>query len=243
VIYGGAVTGNLNAHSISLLIRGIAGGETVDIGLRDASSGAVQLAQTVVCTTAYQYIQIHGVIPADIDQQFCLDVDAGDAIGFIAAQLEEGPRCTYPIPNVATAAAATRSQDVLDLAVSPEDTSGRVECTLTPIDWSGVQMGADATVISRVTTADDILHADSADTGGWASSDGTTQVTETTTPPADGVSRVVKVEWKTGRESIEVAGAVASAAYDGARAGSGAYRLASAASVIVKDLKVYEDVP
>jgi hypothetical protein len=145
---------------------------------------------------------------------------------------------------VATAAAATRNQDVLDLAVTPLSAQGAIEVSITPVDWSGVEPGADVTVVTRAGGADDLLHAESAATGGWATSDGSTQIVEGTTPPADGVAQAVRVEWRTGStESVSVDGATSQAVYDGARAGAGVYRVApTVASVTIANLKIYEDV-
>lgn len=241
VVYGGAATGSGPAvHSLSVLMRGSAGGESVDIGLRDASSGAVQNCGTVALTTAWQRFQIHGVTPNDTDQVFALDCDAGDTIYFIAPQLEAGSRCTTPIPNWATAASAARAAEVLTTSHTPGDTTGRLSVDVAPLGWDGTDLGADARVLSRAGGASGLLLIEDG-TGGHEATDGTNTVTEATVPATDGTYQTAQTRWGGGALRVQVDGDETSGSYDGALEGSGAMTVApDQGEVAVRDLRAYE---
>jgi hypothetical protein len=235
-IYGGAATATTGAHSLSCYLRGAAGGESVDICLRDASSGALQVCDTVALTTGWVRYFVHGVTPDDTDQVFCLDCDAGDTVYFTLPQLEAGARCTSPIPNWATAAAATRIADTLDPPLTPSDAQGALECGVTPIHWADTEAG-DCLIVDRVTGTGELLRADSA--GGLATDDGTTEVRDTTTALVDGTRVAAQVSWGPSLDLV-VDGTRETGAYDGALGGSGLLRLeADLAEVAVDSIKVY----
>jgi hypothetical protein len=236
VIYGGATTGDTNAQCIMVAIRGDAGGESVDLGLRDASTGTVQNLQTIICTTSYQVITVENQTPSDTDMQWCLDCDAGDTIYFVASQLEEGAVLTTQIPNRATAAALVRPQDVFDLSETPDDVQGSIELTITPQNWGGSDAGT-PTILTRATGSPALIYIDGS--GNWASDlDGTTTLSSGVAA-ADGTSHTIRLRWVGDQMSIDVNGTRISATYDGALDGSGVWRLAADAPVRVKDLKVY----
>ncbi len=133
IVISGGASANTNAHSLQVLIRGAAGGETVTLSLRDASDGSRVACAVITCTTAWQHIRAHAVIPTDTDMQWCLACEAGDTILFIGGQCEEGARCTSLIPCFAYAAGATRAAETLDLGWTPSDVAGAVEATITPL--------------------------------------------------------------------------------------------------------------
>jgi hypothetical protein len=238
IIYGGAQTGNTAAHCLAVAIRGGTGGESVDLGLRDASTGTVQNLETIACTTSYQVVTVENATPSDTDMQWCLDCDAGDDIYFVAAQLEEGIVPTTIMPNSATAAAFVRPQDVLDLSETPNDDQGSIELTVIPQDWGGTEAGT-PTILTRATGAPALLYVDGS--GYWASDlDGTTTLSSGVTP-VDGTSHIIRLRWGAGVMSIDVDGTRVSAAYDGALDGSGLWRLATDAPVRIKNLKTYRN--
>ena len=247
VIYGGALTGAGPAvHSLSVLLRGAVGGESVDVGLRDAGTGAVQNAGTVVCATDYQHVQIHGVAPADVDQQFCLDCDAGDTVYFIAPQLEAALRCTTPIPNWAAAAAAVRAWDDVVLAHDPDDEQGSLELVITPHGWSGAEAGG-VGFGYLVGGGFAILYVQG---GTWRCNlDGTTPM-DSGVAPVDGVAHRLRVRWiATGLMSIEIQNAATGAvlgrteaAYDGTLRFAGTWEFISgSAGYTIRDVIAYRN--
>ena len=238
--YSGALTANTNPHSLGVIARCQSAG--CQLGLRDSVTG-VFTALASLSAAGYTWVTFNGVTPGSADEQFCIHVPDNNWVLFVAAQLEEGTRATYPIPNVATAAAATRNQDVFATSWTPSNTQGEVRASVTPRGFSGVEAGADVTVVTRAGGADDLLHAESASTGGWATGDGTTQLTSATVPPATGVEQAVKVQWSGAGQVLEVGSNREVGAYDGARAASGVMQVApTVASVTVKDLKAYDEV-
>jgi hypothetical protein len=237
VIYGGTQNGNANAHCITVAIRGAAGGESVDLGLRDVSAGTVQNLQTIVCTTSYQLITVENQTPADTDMQWCLDCDAGDTVYFVAAQLEEGAVPSTIAPNSATGGALIRPQDVLDLSETPSDTQGSIELTVTPQDWGGTDAGT-PTILTRATGSPAQLYVGAG--GTWcADLDGTTTL-NSTVAPVDGVAQTIRLRWVGSRMSIDVNGTRVTETYNYAIDGSGVWRLAADAPVRVRNLRTYQ---
>jgi hypothetical protein len=242
VLYGGGATGGATAHSLSCYLRGEAGGETVVVGLRDPTDGAVQVGVTATLTTAWVRYSVDALVPADTDQQFCLDCDAGDTVYAVLQQLEQAPVISSPIPNWATAAGATRNQTTLALAVTPADGAGSIELTVTPDGWSAAEAGTVA-LLTRATGSPASL---TCTTGTWqAALDGTTTL-DSTVAPAAGVAHRIRLRWTAATMSIEVRLASTDAvlarvdgAYDGALNGTGAWTLAAGAPVSVKNLKCY----
>ncbi len=237
--YGGALTANTNAHALTVAIRGVAGGESVDLCLRDSSSGVLQVVQVITCTTSYQVVQVTATPDAN-DQQWCLDVDGGDTVYAVMMQLEEGAYPSSPIPNSATAATATRAQDVLDTGLTPRDACGSVAAILKPIGWGGATPGADAQVVTRSGGAASLIRYESDGAGSWASQDGTSTVSPSVAP-ADGVENATRMCWRTGEFSLTVDGGRASDVYDGVLAASGTLRVASEVPVLVKDFELYQN--
>lgn len=238
VVYGGAVTANTNPHSLSVIMRGDGGGESVDIGLRDVSSGVVQNVGSVALTTSWQRFEINGAVPADTDQQFALDCDAGDTIYFIASQLEEGSLCTTPIPNWATAAAAARVAETLTTAHTPQDEKGSIEATITPLGWSGGQ-GGTAFLIDRSGTSGYLIYPSSG--GTYRFFDTSNQLVGIATP-ADGVAETVRTRWKGASRSIEDSGGRVSGSYTGSLRSSGTITIApSAKESAIARLKAYQN--
>lgn len=238
IIYGGAATGADNpAHSFSALLRGHAGGEEVDVGLRDASSGAWQNAGTATLTTAWQLFQFPGITPGEADRVFALKCDANDTIYFVGAQLEEGPTCSDLIPNWATAGGTQRNADDCVLGDAPEATGGSIELSVTPDGWSGAEAGTPGLLyLSGGGTA--VLYVTD---GTWqAAIDGTT-VLDSGVAPADGVEQTIRLRWTLdGQMSIDVDGTRVSAAYDGTLQASGSWELLAGAQCTVRDVHLYD---
>lgn len=243
IMYGGAQTGNVNAHSISVWIRGAAGGESVDVGVRDVSSGAMQNVQTVVCTTGYQKVTLHGFVPGDTDRQFALDCDAGDTIYHIGAHMEESPRCTSPIPNWSAVATVQRNLDDIILAETPADEGGSIEVTVEPVGWSGVEWGG-ANFLFRTGAGGGLLYVDGA--GHWvAIPDGTTTL-DSGIQPVDGTPYRIRLRWRVGgNQSIEIWDmtpqllARVESAYDGTLTGPGTWEFAAGAPMLVSNFIAY----
>jgi hypothetical protein len=243
-MYGGAQTGNLNAHSISVWLRGSAGGESVDVGVRDVSAGTMQNVQTVACTTAYQKITLHGFIPGDTDRQFAIDCDAGDTIYHIGAHMEESPRCSSPIPNLSTVATATRALDDFVTADDPDDNGGSIELTIEPVGWSAAQYGG-GNLLFETGVGVGTLFVNGA--GNWeATIDGTTAL-DSTIQPVDGAPYRIRLRWVVGgQQSIEVWNGTTllsrvASAYDGTLQGAGTWELAPGMPVLITDLKTYRN--
>jgi hypothetical protein len=233
---GGATPTSIQVNGIWECNGSPAGGETVDIDLRAASDGSLQVVATATLTTGWVRYTIDGVTPAAADQVFALNCDAGDTVYFTLPQLEAGTLCTSPIPNWATAAAAVRAAETLDAAWTPADGAGSVGCYVTPLGWSDTEAG-DSTILDRVTGVGELLRADAS--GGLCSDDGTTEARDTTTALADGVEVEAHVSWG-GSLDLVVDGTRTAVAYDGALQGSGLLRVeASVGEVAVRSLRCY----
>jgi hypothetical protein len=99
-----------------------------------------------------------------------------------------------------------------------------------PYKWSGVELGVDNSVLTQLTSAADLLHAESV-AAGWAAGDGTTQI-QTVAPyvPTAGIYVNVWSAWRSalpatqylqqGIADVDVASRVTSA-YDGSHPGVG----------------------
>lgn len=117
-VYGGAVTGNTNAHSLSVFARST--GTTPRVGWYDAGFTAVGNIGANLARVEYA-----NETPPGAAEQFCIEVVDGATLWFTLPQLEEGAFCSTPIPNVATAATATRNEDVVTLGTAPVQSTFR----------------------------------------------------------------------------------------------------------------------
>lgn len=234
-LYGGAQVGNVNAHSQSCFGR-ITAGAGVNIGLRRNATGAFA---GVAMTDGYATRSLdENRTPANADCQFALEIPNGATVRVTMAQCEENTYATSPIPNIATAATATRPQDVLDTTVTPRDAEGSIEVGITPEEWGGTEPGADQQIVTRSGGAASIIRYESAGAGSYASEDGTSTVTPAVAP-VDGTRNVTRVRWGDAGLSLDVDGTRAAAAYDGALASNGLVRLASGVSVLVDGLRIF----
>lgn len=214
----GAVTGNTNPHSLSVFARTIAGGPA-EIGFRDASSGAWTKVGDI--SDSYTRTTFDNQTPSDTDELLAIRIPVGCTIRFTLPQMEESPICTSPIPNVATAATATRATDVLDTTHTPRDAEGAVEAGLTPVGWSGADL-ASARVVTRATASRLVRYNGG---GYWDAYDGTTITSVPAIAPADGVRNLVRTRWGDGGWRIDVDGTRDPQNYDGAIEGAGVIRL------------------
>jgi hypothetical protein len=242
-VYGGAATATTDPHSLSCYLRGAAGGESVDLCLRDASTGALQMCGSVTLTTSWVRYLVHNVTPNDTDQVFCLDCDAGDTVYYTLPQLELGGRCSSPIPNWATAAAATRNADILDTPITPSDAQGAIECGVTPLYWSAADATGQLYTIERAGGVAALLYTAAA-AGKWRAYDGTNALISTGPDPADGVRQQILRAWGP-TQAIAVDGVRTETTYDGTLPASGVLRLTGItgvsvqAEVAVDTLRVY----
>lgn len=232
----GANTGAVTKHSESVFLRGAVGGESVHLGLWDASAGAFTAHATVTLTTGWQRFNIDNITPGDTDCSWAIEGHAGDTFYFVGQQLELGEDSTSLIPNWATAATAARAATTLDPPVTPRDARGKVKCGVTPLGYSGAVTGGN-TIVAR-TTGGTVLGTDDS-TDDWTTNDGSTEVKAGAV--ATGTRAAIVVEWAGTTQQLTVDGTAASAAYDGAVAGSGTYRLqASSAEVAIDSLVIEE---
>jgi len=243
VMYGGAATGNTNKHAASVLLRGTVGGESVDIGVRDASGGGFTNWYTATLTTSWQRFEVPDKTPGDTDEVFALDCDAGDTILAIAEQLEEGVRCTSTIPSWATGAGAARPGESLTTPWTGWDAQGGIEAGVTPMGWSGGEAGSYNHVLIHASGGGyGPLMMDTGD-GQPASSDGTTACRFTAgANPVDGSRMHVRVGW--GPQQIVWweghAPETVTQPYDGQYIGSGALLAqASLAEVSIDNLRCF----
>jgi hypothetical protein len=239
VIYSAVSTGNTNAHSISVFMRGPAGGESVDLGVRDQSTGVVTNLGTQVLTTSWVRYVINGFTPGDTDERFCLDCDAGDTILFILPQLEEGAVATTPIPNWSTGATATRSGEILQTDQALLDVQGSIETEITPLGWSG-GAGGSSELVARSGASANLIYASSA--GVYVSEDSGGAVLGTYAP-VDGTKTTCRSRWAdSGELSLTDASGRTSKTYSGTLRSSGDLRLlASTKEAAFEDLKVYRN--
>jgi len=234
-IYGGAATGNTNKHSASVFAR-LTAGAGAELGVRDASGGG--FTKWADISDSYALTKIANQTPGDTDEQFCIKVPDGCTIRFILPQIEESTICTSPIPNVATAATATRAADVLDTTITPRDAEGAIEAGLTPYQWSGTEPGADAQIVTRDGGAASLIRYESSGSGSYASEDGT-NTANPAVAPADGTRRLARVRWGNAGLSLDVAGTRDSQSYDGALAASGVVRLGAGVPVYLDSMRIY----
>jgi hypothetical protein len=240
IIYGGAATGNLNKHSSSIFLRGLAGGESVDVGVRDASSGVFTNHQTVVLTTSWQRVVIKGWTPGDTDEVFGLDCDTGDTILFIQPQMEQGDIATSPIPNWQTAATATRVAEMMTTSETPSDIQGSIQVELTPLGFSQVDLPSGVNeVIGRSGGALGLLIMIT--NSGYRAYDTASNVQAGTV--TDGVTERIRSRWGDSGLSIDVGGARASTVYSGTLRDVGTVEIAPTANVEVgiRDLRAYRN--
>jgi hypothetical protein len=241
--YGGAATGNTTARSSQVIARQTGAGGA-ELGTRDASSGAFTSHVAVRAGGHYGHVVAHGITPGDTDEQLAVHAPAGTVVFFVGQGRESKPRCSRPIQNVATAATATRNQDVVALGHTPVDAQGSIELVVKPHLWSANEMGT-VGLLTRVTGAPAILTAPS---GTWVLAlDGSTSL-DSGVAPATGVAHRIRIRWVGASMSIEVRLAStdallgrANGTYDGTLAGSGAWQLAAGASVSVRDVRCHRN--
>jgi hypothetical protein len=210
VIYGGDTTGNTNDHSLSVLMRGDSGGESVDICLRDSSDGTITAGDTVTLTTEWVRYTVSGVTPGDADEQFALDCDAGDTVYFIASQLEEGDVTTTPIPNWATAASAARPIERLATSYTLRDAQGSMEIGWTPLGWGAVDSG----IQTKPIAGSGSLVIYNANNGQIGFFDGSSLI-QSNVIVVDGVRNHARARWAGLIKSIDVDGDYKTDSYDG----------------------------
>jgi hypothetical protein len=210
VIYGGDTTGNTNDHSLSVLMRGDSGGESVDICLRDSSDGTITAGDTVTLTTEWVRYTVSGVTPGDADEQFALDCDAGDTVYFIASQLEEGDVTTTPIPNWATAASAARPIERLATSYTLRDAQGSMEIGWTPLGWGAVDSG----IHTKPIAGSGSLVIYNANNGQIGFFDGSSLI-QSNVIVVDGVRNHARARWAGLIKSIDVDGDYKTDSYDG----------------------------
>jgi hypothetical protein len=239
IIYGGSQTANTNPHSVSVFGR-ITAGAGPRIGLRDASSGAFQ--DLGAMSDSFFRTMVHGATPNDTDQVFAIQAPDGCTIRFEWAQLEHGARCTSPIINKATAAAAQRNFDDFVTDDDPDDHGGSIEFDITPVDWSGNE---DAGSILFLTGSGN--SAVWVETGTWrARIDGTTDL-DSGVAPADGVTHRIRLRWNiNGNQSIEVWNGTTmlsrvESAYDGSLYSAGTWEFAAGPSSYIKNVVTYRN--
>ncbi len=157
---------------------------------------------------------------------------------------EEKLSCGWPFvrashQTTATAATATRLQDVLTTVEDPPDLSGRFEITIEPVRWSGAAAGTAGFVYLSGSGNPAIW----VETGTWrARIDGTTNLDSGVAPVA-GTGHRICLAWKTGgQQSIEVWDggtllARVASAYDGTLYSAGTWQVAAQASVYVRDIQ------
>ena len=243
VVICGGQTANLNPHSLQLLLRGAAGGETVTLCLRDASSGALQVVQVLTCTTAWQLFRAPNITPTDIDQQWCIYVEAGDTLLFIGHQLEEGDTCSSLIPGFAYAAGATRAAEVLTTTWTPRDAEGGYSLGVRPEGWSAAGAAATNLVMTRSGGASNMLRQLAGEGGRWRIEDGTNIAQEAAATAAAGVRQEISAGWGP-RLLLDVDAAQAAAPYDGALAAAGTVVLqASGQEVAIDTLRGWRRSP
>jgi hypothetical protein len=238
-LYGGAVAAAV-PHCLSTLAR-LTAGSGCEIGWRDSSTGAFTKAGDVLDGYATRTI-VNNTTPLDVDEQFAILVPNGATIRCIGQQAEAGTVSTSIIPNWATAATATRAAETFDLALDPPDTQGSILASVTPLGWSGGDIGSDCRIITRAGGASGLLIAEDT-TGGYEVTDGTNTVTEATVPIADGVEQDVRVRWHEDVGlSVDVDGSRSDGAYDDTLEATGVVRVApDQAEVAVKNLRVYRN--
>ncbi len=231
-------TANVNKHCLQVMARYTAGAGA-RLGLMDVSvGGAAGFTNLGAITDGYLRTQVHNVTPGDIDERLCIMLPNGCHLRWIAHDMQEGVRCTSPIPNWSTVAGAARAAEQLDTPALNPDMIGACEVGATPMGWDGNDNALSVYVLTRTGGSSFLLYAH-AGIPRWASYDGTNSANLVAPAPADGVRNACRVEWGP-YIRLEIDGAVASVPYDGAYAGAGTIRLSPAGGELAIDsLRVY----
>jgi hypothetical protein len=219
-IRSGAQSGDVNPRSQSVLAR-ITAGAGVDIGLYD-EVGATFAGAAITDGYATRTLD-HGRVPAAATTTWCLRVQNGATVRFIAQQKEVGPRTTTIIPVYSTVAAETRLAETFTLPDTPLDAGGGIEFGITAMDWASGSLGVASRVIERSGGVTLLVSINAA--GAVEATDGTTTVGTSTLD--DGVRSFVRLTWGDGGLRLEVDGVVEDVAYDGVLPQTGTFVIES----------------
>jgi hypothetical protein len=237
VVSKGLSTAGVDAHSLSLFAN-LVSAANVKLGLWGVASAAYDNGGTI--SDSYARTEVDNHTPASSDAKLAIEVPNACKITFAMAQLETGAYATSPIVNTATAAAATRAQDIMNTTITPNDTEGSVELGITPNGWSGTSPGADGNIVTRSGGSAELVRYESSD-GSYAAEDGTNTANVTTVNPADGVRKVIRTRWGNGDLSIDVGGTRDTTDYDGALQASGTVQIQSSVPVLIDNFKILGD--
>jgi len=201
--------GNLNAHSLSVYAR-ILAGAGAQLGWWDKSLASFTSAGAIV--DAYARTELENLTPADTDEVLAIHIPDGCTLRWIGHQCEERWHCSTLIPVWSIVGTETRADDDLDLGQDALDNGGSVEVVAAPLGWGGnpvvqqsmVSVGA-ANLVTVETDSD--VRID----------DGTTTVDAAGTTFVDGTDVRVRGSWSPDADQyIYSDGNVAVGAYDGA---------------------------
>lgn len=218
--YGGAATGDTDERCHQCIARSTSPGTSPAMGSYDLSAGTFVDLSGIVKNSTYHQMMDSGYEPSDTDEYFAIYAPAGVIVWFIAAQREKGFVCTSIVPNTATAATATREQDVITSNVDVIDTNGQIAATVIPLNWSYETPHDDCLIIT--TESDDQLLRFGA--SGWESDDGTNTVGVPYESAAWEILAIL-VRWFEANQALDVEGVNDTEPYVGARLG-GAIKIA-----------------
>ena len=229
--YGDIATGSTDLRGLQVLARLVAGAGG-RIGWYEPGTSTFTSEGNL--TAAYVPTRFHGLTPPSATCRPCVEIPDGATIAMVAHDSQAGARNTTIIPNTSTSASAVRAAEVFDPGFSPVDSCGEADLTAAPDMWSDGEVG-EVEILDRVTGSGKLIYASAV--SGWATHDGTTEIVESTVPPADDVEQAIKLNWGGGR-SLAVDGDVTTGAFDGALQGSGGFRIApNNAEVRLKDFR------
>lgn len=227
----GAVTGNTNAHSVSVYARYVAG-SGAKLGLWDYSASSFQ--EGVAVSDSFTRSTKNNITPSDSDCLFCLEIPNGCTLRFIGQQLEAGTYSSSLIINTATAATAARPADVFTMPDQSNSTWGSISATITPSGWSAGETGSQnvLTKVSSDTGSRIILDSENSQVEAY---DGT-NCCEASHTFVDGTPLAVKVSYG-GNIIVQADDEISSSSYDGAFSGTGNLQI-TGGSYYVKNLEI-----
>lgn len=214
----------LNSVCDFMVIARYSAGANALIGWWDVSAASFTSVGTIL--GGYALTAVYRQTAAQADWRFAIQVPDGCTLLFIGhALLDDSGYTAYPPPYLSSPWDPEAQREILTTEHTPIAGTGSYLVNLAPLAWSGTACGVDNSVLPCVTTAGDILHAESA-APGWATSDGTVQIAAGN--PTAGVYVNVWSAWKAALQYIQqgLAGAATTGAYDGNKGVAGAMSFA-----------------
>jgi hypothetical protein len=179
------------ACCLSVYARYVAGAGA-RLGWWDRS--ALTFTDVGAVSDSYVRTILNNTTPPGADCRFCLMIPDGCTLYFTLAQAESGLVSSKPI-LLWGSGGSRRPASIPLTEYTPAATNVGIVLEAAPLGYSGVAMGADNVVLDTVGgAAIGVLHMEAA-APGWATTDGTTQISAGS--PTDGVYTFLWTAWRT----------------------------------------------